>query len=148
VRSRPSAPRRADIARTVLVVVAGIIVGLFVVHLVGRLSRPYRVLWRQRGELRTLTAQVEAEGRERDRLRRDIARMRTPEGLLLEARRLGYVRSGERMLRYVEPENWPRAQRPQPPPSRVSRLKQRVHRILDSRERTLTERQRAQSPGD
>jgi cell division protein FtsB len=127
-----SFPRgRGDFARAVLIIVAGIMVGLFVGNLIGKLSRPYRQLWRQRSELRELTQQVQAERRERARLRDDVARMNTPEGMLLEARRRGYLRPGEHMLRYVEPENWPRARSRETPPTRLSRLKQRMLRVLE-----------------
>lgn len=142
---KPRPPRgRADTARTVLIIVACIMVGLFVGNLIGKLSRPYRHLWRQRGELHKLTAQLQAERREREQLSREIARMNTPEGLLLEARRLGYLRSGERMLRYVEPENWPRTESGEPAPTRLSRLKQRVHRVLEGM--TQSKGRRSQPP--
>lgn len=143
MKSRPARRGRVHVARTMLIMVAGIMVGLFLGNLIGKLSDPYRQAWRQRSELRELTGKVEAERREREQLRREIAKMQTPQGMLMEARRLGYLRRGERMLRYVRPENWPRAERPEPAPSRLSRLKEKMHRLLDKRDR----RKEQEAPG-
>ncbi|KPJ63800.1 hypothetical protein AMK68_03155 [candidate division KD3-62 bacterium DG_56] len=132
-----SAPhKRADVARTILIIVAAAMVGLFLGNLIGKLSRPYRQLWRQRSELRELTAEVEAKRHEQQQLLREIAKINTQEGMIVEARRFGYLRPGERMLRYVKPEHWPRTERARPPASRLSRLKEKVHCVLDKRERS------------
>lgn len=141
--SRPTPRRPADVVRIILLIVAAVMIGLFLGNLIGKLSRPYRQTWRQRSELRKLTAKVDAKRHERQQLRHEIAKMQTQEGMLMEARRLGYLRPGERMLRYVKPENWPRAERPQAPPSRLSRLKEKVHRLLDKRDR----RKEREAPG-
>jgi hypothetical protein len=147
---KPKSIRRtgSDVARAALVVAAGVMVLLFLISLLGWFSRPYRGLWRDRSELGELAREVQAERRERKQLLGEIARMKTREGLLMEARRLGYLAPGERMLRYVEPENWPRTERRPQPPSRLSQMKEKLHRLLDQRDEARLKQRRAEPTGD
>jgi cell division protein FtsB len=123
--------RRSDIGRTILMVLAFVAVGLFLGNLIGRLLGPYRQIWKQSRENHDLEQKVRTERSELTELNRQVKLLKTPEGMLMEARRLGYLRPGERMIRYVEPENWPRTQAPEPPPTRLSRLKAKTARVME-----------------
>ena len=71
---------------------------LAAVGLVAKAVRPYR---EARGQVRQLTdteRQISAVDQENAALRRRIAYLKTPDGVASEARRLGYLRPGERPI--------------------------------------------------
>jgi cell division protein FtsB len=59
---------------------------------------PLRSYLETRGALDQRRAEVEELRRERDRLERRLSASTSPEALLVEARRLGFVKEGERLF--------------------------------------------------
>ena len=59
---------------------------------------PLRSYFETRQRLDGRRAEVEALRRERQRLERSLAAATSPEALILEARRLGFVKEGERLF--------------------------------------------------
>lgn len=69
--------------------------GLMAVRLVIKVVHPYREAGAQTNQLRGTRAEVALLDRQNADLRHEIAYLRTPGGMVSEARKNGYVRPGE-----------------------------------------------------
>jgi hypothetical protein len=106
-RSAQRRLRRAPRGRIVLRWLA-----LGVTVLVGLLYvGPLRTYLETRAELRERRSEVDALRREHGRLERRLTASTSPEALLVEARRLGYVKEGERLFIVKGIDAWREAKR-------------------------------------
>lgn len=108
-------------------------------YLCWKVPRPFLIQRQQQAELATLQRQLAARTGEHGALAAEMGALSTPEGMRLEARRLGYVRPGERPLRFLTPP--PPPARPQvgppPPPPLSVQLHRGTHAALDRVQRAL-----------
>ena len=72
---------------------------------------PLKTYVETRAELQERRAEVEALRREHRRLERRLTAATSPEALLVEARRLGFVKEGERLFIVKGVEAWRQASR-------------------------------------
>lgn len=108
------------------------VTGALGMYLCWKVPHPFLLQHQQRGELRVLRSQLAAERALHRRLEREKQVLSSPEGIALEARRLNYVRPGERPLRFLTPPP-PRPPAPTGPPPRPTlgaRLYQASHQAL------------------
>ena len=100
------------------------IVGIAAIYGGWRFCLPYAQEWQTRGEVASLQRRVNALDAEHRRLQRQARLLATPEGIKIEARRLGLLKPGERSLRFMTQPR-PRAA-PAPPKPSSPGLWQRV----------------------
>jgi len=101
------------------------IVGVIVIYAAWRLVCPYAEELQTRREIAVLQERVDALHAEHDRLAQQAQVLQTPEGVKLEARRLGMLAPGERSLRFMtrpEPRKAPRGE-PPPPAGALARVR-------------------------
>lgn len=72
---------------------------------------PLKTYVETRAELEERRADVEALRREHERLERRVSASTSPEALLVEARRLGFVKEGERLFIVKGIQEWRQAKR-------------------------------------
>jgi len=110
----------------VLLLLAGVV--LFVLVLMAaKVLFPYLEGWRQDRKIAEARAEVRKALQERKELEREIARYDTAEGPILAARQKGWIKPGEKVIRYAPPQE----------------LKPRAARRTDPRQTTLGKWQRA-----
>jgi len=115
----------------ILLLIAG--VGLFVlVAIAAKVLFPYLEGWRQERAIAQLRAEVGKAVQEKKQLKRDITRHNTPEGPILEARRKGWIKPGDRVIRYAPLEAFkPKtARRTDPRKTTFGRWQREVERAL------------------
>ena len=108
-------------------------VGLFVLMVIAaKVVFPYLEGWRQERAIAQLRAEVGKALEEKEQLEQDIARHKTPEGPLLEARRIGWIKPGDRVIRYAPKEALkPKAaRRTDPRKTTLGRWQREVERAL------------------
>jgi cell division protein FtsB len=99
--------------------------GVFVIYGAWRFVTPYAEQWETRGEVIKLERRVKQLTDEQRRLQQQARLLTTPEGIKIEARRLGLLKPGERSLRFMtRPE--PRAMpvEPERPRNRTKAVSQ------------------------
>jgi cell division protein FtsB len=90
-------PRRrlALWTRVALLGLAVSVMALAVIGLVAKAIRPYREASLQSRQLAETKQQISSLDSENDSLRRRIAYLKTSDGIIVEARKMGYLKSGE-----------------------------------------------------
>jgi len=91
--------------------------GVLVIYISWRFFYPYAQEWEARGEVARLQRQVNALETEHQRLQQQARLLATPEGIKIEARRLGLLKPGERSLRFM---TRPQPRESSPLPERAS----------------------------
>jgi cell division protein FtsB len=79
--------------------------------MLGLYARPLHSYFGKRAQLERTRAQVEQLRAQHSRLQRDVASADTPQALIREARRLFYVKPGERLYIVKGVDRWQKAQR-------------------------------------
>jgi cell division protein FtsB len=105
-RTKKRIPRGRYLLRWLAVAVIAFIAFLY--------SQPLRSYFSTKDTLAQRTAEVQQLRAQKLRLERRVAEMDTPQALTREARRLGYVRPGERLF-IVKGIGWWRRHHEQPP---------------------------------
>ncbi|UCH35574.1 MAG: septum formation initiator family protein [Armatimonadota bacterium] len=119
---------RALAVKLVRMLVAGAatgIAGIVVIYFCWRFLCPYAEEWRTRVEVAQLERQVQDLRQEHQRLQQQAKLLSTPEGVKVEARRLGLLKPGERSLRFMtrpEPRQTPAETEP-PPAGAIARIR-------------------------
>lgn len=109
---------RAIAAKLVRLVAAGTafgVVGVLATYAAWRCSYPYALLFSAQREVAALEQRVAALRAQQKRLEQQLRLLSTPEGIKLEARRLGLLKPGERSLRFL-PRPEPRSEAAPPAP--------------------------------
>jgi len=101
------------------------VAGIAVIYCAWRFFLPYTQEWEARAEVTRLQCRVNALEVQHRRLQQQARLLASPEGIKIEARRLGLLKPGERSLRFMTRPG-PR-QRPAQPPGTSSGLWQRLH---------------------
>jgi len=118
----------ANLLRLVAIGTAVGIIGVMVIYGGWRFCYPYAQEWQARGEVRRLETRLGKLRRENRRLQQQAGLLATPEGVKVEAHRLGLLKPGERSLRFmtrpqsrdsVPPKPAPASGRPRSGPERV-----------------------------
>jgi len=105
----------ANLVRVCVVGVVFGLVGVAAIYTAWRFCYPYAEEWRARAEVAQLEHRVASLRGEHQRLQQQARLLATPEGIKIEARRLGLLKPGERSLRFMtRPE--PREALGQTPP--------------------------------
>lgn len=82
-------------ARVTLLALAVFVMALAVVGLVAKAIKPYQEARQQSRQLQQTKKQIGSLDAENDSLRRRIAYLRTTDGIIVEARKMGYRKPGE-----------------------------------------------------
>jgi len=90
--------------------------GATLIYLCWKVPHPIVLQYHQQGELAGLEAQLAQKRSENRQLKAQRDGLATPEGQRLEARKLSYVRPGERPIRFYTPPPPPPQPRTAPPP--------------------------------
>jgi cell division protein FtsB len=77
------------------------VVGIIIIYAAWRFSYPYAEEMHTRREVAVLARRVNELRAEQRRLQRQTTLLGTPEGMKIEARRLGLLKPGERSLRFM-----------------------------------------------
>jgi cell division protein FtsB len=127
-------------ANLVRVCVTGVVfgfVGVAVIYTAWRFCYPYAEEWQARAQVARLGRRVSDLRAEHQRLQQQAQLLATPEGIKIEARRLGLLKPGERSLRFMtrpESREAPR-QEPTRRPGALERLRAWGRGLLGSAEK-------------
>jgi len=111
---------RSVAAKLFKTLIAGVVIGIAGVTLIyggWRFFCPYAEGWQTRAEVARLEQRVKQLREQNQRLQQQARLLATPEGVKIEARRLGLLKPGERSLRFMrrpEPRRTAPQARPQP----------------------------------
>lgn len=95
IAPRRRRPRRSVWRRVVWPLIKTTAIVVFVVFIMGKIARPFRLYDREYSETKRIALELESLRKENASLERQIKNLKTPEGAAQAARKLGWVKPGE-----------------------------------------------------
>ncbi|MHB0998789.1 MAG: FtsB family cell division protein [Armatimonadota bacterium] len=116
-RSRRRKPGRARLMRLLTAILIIAIVASISWMIIVKITRPYRIAYIESKDITEIKNQITEAERENKALKDDLAYISRPEGKMVEARRLGYVKEGEIAVVLEQPDRkkYEMDQMPRPP---------------------------------